>query len=48
MYLVDIIVREFHGRELLQSQLLTQAVEPVGPKIISEARLIRNSFDVDA
>src|SRR5262249_25266520 len=48
-YLVDIVVREFHGRELsfnLNHQV--QTVEPVGPKIISEVRLIRDSFDVDA
>ncbi len=48
IYLVDIVVREFHGEVSFNLNHYYQAIEPIGPKIISEVRLIHDAFDVDA
>jgi hypothetical protein len=46
VHLIHIVVRDFHAHELVfDRDHQFNAIEPVGPEIVGEVRVIRDTFD---
>jgi hypothetical protein len=48
VHLLHVVVRDFYARELVfDRDHQFNPIEPVGPEIVSEVRVIRDPFDLD-